>query len=100
MTAPARVEAATGLDQVDAELLPEIGHLDDAANDGGSGDDRDVAALSPTPIALLADPRTDPKWLIGNLVRPVLDPLVHVRNHRSLRRLAEVVAESDVETMP
>lgn len=25
---------------------------------------------------------------IGNLVRPVLDPLVHVRNHRSLRRLA------------
>ena len=29
---------------------------------------------------------------LGNLVRPVLDPLVHVRNHRSLRRLARVVA--------
>jgi uncharacterized protein YndB with AHSA1/START domain len=28
---------------------------------------------------------------IGNLVRPVLDPTVHVRNHRSLRRLAAVV---------
>jgi len=24
---------------------------------------------------------------IGNLVRPVMDPVVHVRNHRSLRRL-------------
>ena len=28
---------------------------------------------------------------IGNLVRPVLDPTTHVRNHRSLRRLAAVV---------
>lgn len=28
---------------------------------------------------------------IGNIVRPVLDPIVHVRNHRSLRRLAAVV---------
>ena len=26
---------------------------------------------------------------IGNLVRPVLDPSTHVRNHRSLRRLAD-----------
>src|SRR5215470_8753606 len=25
--------------------------------------------------------------LIGNLVRPVMDPLTHVRNHRSLKRL-------------
>jgi len=24
---------------------------------------------------------------IGNLVRPLLDPVIHVRNHRSLRRL-------------
>jgi hypothetical protein len=24
---------------------------------------------------------------VGNVVRPVMDPLVHVRNHRSLRRL-------------
>lgn len=30
---------------------------------------------------------------IGNLVRPLLDPTVHMRNHRSLRRLADVVAE-------
>lgn len=29
---------------------------------------------------------------LGALVRPVMDPLVHVRNHRSLCRLAEVVA--------
>jgi hypothetical protein len=28
---------------------------------------------------------------IGNLVRPVMDPVVHVRNHRSLRRLAELI---------
>ena len=25
--------------------------------------------------------------LIGNLVRPLLDPVIHIRNHRSLRRL-------------
>ncbi len=29
---------------------------------------------------------------VGNLVRPLLDPLTHVRNHRSLRRLERVVA--------
>ena len=29
--------------------------------------------------------------LIGNVVRPVLDPVTHVRNHRSLRRLGEFV---------
>ena len=29
---------------------------------------------------------------IGALVRPVVDPVVHARNHRSLRRLANVVA--------
>jgi uncharacterized protein YndB with AHSA1/START domain len=28
---------------------------------------------------------------LGNLVRVVMDPTVHVRNHRSLRRLAEYV---------
>ncbi len=28
---------------------------------------------------------------IGNLVRPVMDPSIHVRNHRSLRRLAMVL---------
>jgi len=30
--------------------------------------------------------------LVGNLVRPVMDPTMHVRNHRSLARLADVVA--------
>ena len=29
--------------------------------------------------------------LVGNLVRPVMDPAIHVRNHRSLRRLATEV---------
>ncbi len=29
--------------------------------------------------------------VIGNLVRPVLDPATHVRNHRSLRRLARLI---------
>lgn len=31
--------------------------------------------------------------VLGNLVRPVLDPLTHVRNHRSLGRLVGVVRE-------
>jgi uncharacterized protein YndB with AHSA1/START domain len=30
---------------------------------------------------------------LGNLVRPIMDPVIHVRNHRSLRRLDAVVAE-------
>jgi hypothetical protein len=30
---------------------------------------------------------------IGNVVRPVMDPATHVRNHRSLRRLAEVIRQ-------
>jgi hypothetical protein len=32
---------------------------------------------------------------IGNLVRPVMDPATHVRNHRSLRRLAQVIEQHD-----
>jgi uncharacterized protein YndB with AHSA1/START domain len=32
------------------------------------------------------------KHVIGNLVRPLMDPLIHVRNHRSLRRLAALLA--------
>jgi uncharacterized protein YndB with AHSA1/START domain len=32
---------------------------------------------------------------IGNLVRPLLDPTTHLRNHRSLRRLAAVVGVPD-----
>lgn len=30
---------------------------------------------------------------IGNLVRPVMDPATHVRNHRSLRRLAQIIEQ-------
>jgi uncharacterized protein YndB with AHSA1/START domain len=29
---------------------------------------------------------------VGNIVRPVMDPTIHVRNHRSLRRLDALVA--------
>jgi len=29
--------------------------------------------------------------MIGNVVRPVLDPVTHVRNHHSLKRLADFV---------
>lgn len=31
--------------------------------------------------------------IIGNLVRPVLDPIIHLRNHRSLRRLEKVLED-------
>jgi uncharacterized protein YndB with AHSA1/START domain len=31
--------------------------------------------------------------VIGNAVRPVLDPVIHVRNHHSLRRLDDLVRE-------
>jgi hypothetical protein len=34
---------------------------------------------------------------IGNLVRPAMDPATHVRNHRSLRRLAHVIEQRDVD---
>ena len=30
--------------------------------------------------------------LIGNVVRPVMDPIIHIRNHRSLRRLERYLA--------
>ena len=29
--------------------------------------------------------------ILGNLVRPAMDPIIHVRNHHSLRRLERVV---------
>ena len=32
---------------------------------------------------------------IGNLVRPMMDPATHVRNHRSLRRLAHVIEQRE-----
>lgn len=36
--------------------------------------------------------------VIGNLVRPVMDPATHVRNHRSLRRLGASVARREGPT--
>jgi hypothetical protein len=35
--------------------------------------------------------------VIGNLVRPVLDPAIHMRNHRSLRRLEALVRLASAE---
>jgi hypothetical protein len=35
--------------------------------------------------------------VIGNLVRPVLDPAIHMRNHRSLRRLEALVRQASAE---
>lgn len=31
--------------------------------------------------------------IIGNMVRPVFDPVIHFRNHRSLRRLEKLLAD-------
>lgn len=36
--------------------------------------------------------------LIGNLVRPVLDPVTHLRNHRSLHQLAALMDETHDRT--
>ena len=42
------------------------------------------------------DTRAEPALrTIGNLVRPLMDPATHVRNHRSLRRLAQVIEQRD-----
>jgi hypothetical protein len=38
--------------------------------------------------------------LLGNLVRPIMDPVTHVRNHRSLRRLDHLVARRRAERAP
>lgn len=43
-----------------------------------------------TVLCLQEEPETR---VIGDLVRPVMDPLTHVRNHRSLANFARVVAE-------
>jgi uncharacterized protein YndB with AHSA1/START domain len=47
-----------------------------------------VGVGNTTVITLEEEPRVRS---IGNLVRPLLDPVVHVRNHRALRRLERVV---------
>jgi hypothetical protein len=36
---------------------------------------------------------------IGNLVRPVLDPITHIRNHHSLKRLEQVVMRRDARPL-
>jgi uncharacterized protein YndB with AHSA1/START domain len=45
---------------------------------------------SRTVVSLEEEPTL--RW-IGNLVRPLLDPLTHVRNHASLRRLADYLED-------
>lgn len=42
-----------------------------------------------TVVAIEEEPQVR---VIGNVVRPVMDPMIHVRNHRSLRRLDHLVA--------
>lgn len=42
-------------------------------------------------VALEEEPTV--RW-VGNIVRPLMDPSIHIRNHRSLRRLATVVEAS------
>lgn len=39
-------------------------------------------------VTLTEEPAFRP---LGDVIRPITDPLIHVRNHRSLRRLADVV---------
>ena len=36
--------------------------------------------------------------VIGNLVRPVMDPMIHVRNHRSLAGLSDLVDRRERES--
>jgi uncharacterized protein YndB with AHSA1/START domain len=43
-----------------------------------------------TAVAIEEEPKLR---TIGNIVRPVMDPTIHIRNHRSLRRLDRVVQE-------
>jgi uncharacterized protein YndB with AHSA1/START domain len=47
-----------------------------------------VSDVTATVVSLEEQPRVRS---IGNAVRPILDPSIHVRNHRSLRRLAHIV---------
>ena len=53
-----------------------------------------VSDVTGTAVLLEEEPRVRS---IGNLVRPFMDPSIHVRNHRSLRRLADLVEGGDVE---
>lgn len=56
--------------------------------------------LRPAPGGTLVAFEEEPaKRLIGNLVRPVLDPLTHLRNQASLRRLATLVAAPAPSTL-
>jgi uncharacterized protein YndB with AHSA1/START domain len=47
-----------------------------------------VSDVTATVVSLEEEPRVRS---IGNVVRPIMDPSIHVRNHRSLRRLARIV---------
>ncbi len=48
-------------------------------------------------VTLTEEPAARP---IADFVRPLLDPVLHARNHRSLARLADVVAERSPASAP
>ena len=52
-----------------------------------------VSDLTGTAVLLEEEPRVRS---LGNVMRPAMDPSIHVRNHRSLRRLAHLVEGGDV----
>ncbi len=47
-----------------------------------------VSDATGTAVAIEEEPKLR---TIGNVVRPVMDPTIHLRNHRSLRRLDRIV---------
>jgi uncharacterized protein YndB with AHSA1/START domain len=55
-----------------------------------------VSDSTGTAVAIEEEPRLR---TIGNVVRPVMDPTIHHRNHRSLRRLDRIVQERIAATV-
>lgn len=54
-----------------------------------------VSDATGTVVAVEEEPRLR---TIGNVVRPVMDPTIHLRNHRSLHRLDRIVQQRIVAT--
>jgi uncharacterized protein YndB with AHSA1/START domain len=53
-----------------------------------------VLVSDETGTAVAIEEEPDPRLrAVGNVVRPVMDPTIHVRNHRSLRRLDRIVQQ-------
>ncbi len=53
-----------------------------------------VSDLTGTVVSLEEEPRVP---AVADVVRPMMDPSIHVRNHRSLRRLARLVEGGAVQ---